>query len=673
MAKTQKLLKVSALVFLVTAIPTSVLSQTSDPAIVFWESISDSKNPSLFEGFVKRYPSHPFTELADIRFRELTGRSLTRTPESAISDNVRLPELTPVVEPKPTELVERPTIQEFAARVMSRTMKRSNVRAGPSRNARILKTVDAGTPIQVNSTNGDWHQITLQGVGEAYIFRSLVEESVPDFTWLEGVKSPSVEPIEPIYPQASADCWQRPIRSCLLYEAEAAFKTLSDKDYRHFPLASLSGVLFQIGDIENGLRLFERVIGIATSLDADEYNNAADNRTSALQGIASTLTGYEANRPAMFAVAKAMEFVPGIRSKLDYSSDDEERIYQLESMMRTALNLGLTAQSKRLETQAVDLASNLPGNSINSAHKQRAKKIDSISNSFINQGMISDFVRLQSYSVPHIKRISYITDTGIESSDRARSLGDLAENFADIGYINEAIELAGYIPHEAERAKVFAYLSVTAEHIDAELSDSIAEKALQIGSVRGRIHVDAIVKIIGSGKYLLAERYFELTKLSKWDLYKIGQVYADIGKLEKAKKIAAMIEDETYRSWVYREIVERIAEEEGLDPAIKFADNLFGVSEQEVKTYLYHGANRYYQRLVEKKLDAGEWDEAFGHIKKFIAANEEQGASLLNIALGKLASSEEVDGLRVLFPLTQHVGGSYRIYAISHMLSVLEG
>jgi hypothetical protein len=54
---------------------------SGDPEVVYWNSIRDSTNPALFEGYLKRYPNGQFSDIARIRIDELRKSSAPAAPE----------------------------------------------------------------------------------------------------------------------------------------------------------------------------------------------------------------------------------------------------------------------------------------------------------------------------------------------------------------------------------------------------------------------------------------------------------------------------------------------------------------------------------------------------------------------------------------------------------------
>ncbi|MDP6390785.1 MAG: caspase family protein [Alphaproteobacteria bacterium] len=124
--------------------------------VAFWQSIEDSTDPADFEDYLRRFPNGTFASLA--------GRKLAR---------LRGEQQTAAITQPGFELVPMNTVMV--------TTTVSNVRAGPSKDARKLTTLVSRTRVDVTgkatSPHGEWYRIALPRGREGYIHGALLRKS----------------------------------------------------------------------------------------------------------------------------------------------------------------------------------------------------------------------------------------------------------------------------------------------------------------------------------------------------------------------------------------------------------------------------------------------------------------------------------------------------------------
>lgn len=140
--------------------------------LVFWQSIKDSKDATLFDDYLANYPEGTFKQIAISRRHALSSESLSRHAQEMV-------------------------IVDEIDRLMY-VQERANFRSEPSRDAAIITTLDPGIAIQVTGIVFDdrWYRVMLDGDLPAFVWQPLLGPSAPtvDVTALSTNKSSDPPP-----------------------------------------------------------------------------------------------------------------------------------------------------------------------------------------------------------------------------------------------------------------------------------------------------------------------------------------------------------------------------------------------------------------------------------------------------------------------------------------------
>ena len=133
-------------------------SSSTDLDALFWASINDSANPTMFEQYLARFPAGIFAGLAQARLEELR------------SGGTETAALTPAPEPtwEPPEI--EPVDADYTV------IKNANVRAAPNVRAEIVDTLPMGGAILVAGKvrGANWYLVALPDGREGYVFGRLL-------------------------------------------------------------------------------------------------------------------------------------------------------------------------------------------------------------------------------------------------------------------------------------------------------------------------------------------------------------------------------------------------------------------------------------------------------------------------------------------------------------------
>jgi formylglycine-generating enzyme required for sulfatase activity len=151
----------------------TVTSSGTSAEVAFWQSIQDSKNPAMFEEYLRQYPSGRFAGLARLKIEELKTTRVASLP----------PAVTFQVTPLDEEMV---------------AAKNANVRAEPTTTAEKIGRLSAGTTIGVTGrtkvSGAAWYRVALAGNRTGYVFGTLLTEVV---AVVPLQPSPQVSPVKP--------------------------------------------------------------------------------------------------------------------------------------------------------------------------------------------------------------------------------------------------------------------------------------------------------------------------------------------------------------------------------------------------------------------------------------------------------------------------------------------
>lgn len=153
-------------------------SPSTDLDALFWASIKDSDNPTMFEQYLAQFPAGIFAGLARARLDEL-GSQGTETAA-----------LTPTPEP----IWEAPEIEPVDADYT--VVRNANVRAEPNIRAEIVDTLPLGDTVLVAGKvrGANWYLVALPEGREGYVFGRLL---VPYEEGAVIAPSPTAQEAEP--------------------------------------------------------------------------------------------------------------------------------------------------------------------------------------------------------------------------------------------------------------------------------------------------------------------------------------------------------------------------------------------------------------------------------------------------------------------------------------------
>ena len=136
--------------------------------LALWNSVKDSSNASAFEAYLRRYAQGNFSDYARVRIEELKAGS-----EPAPGQQQTALVVTP-----------RPALQMTELDEEMVTLKRANVREGPSVKAAKVATLNAGARVAITGKvrDADWYRIEREGGAEGFIYGGLLREASKEDT-----------------------------------------------------------------------------------------------------------------------------------------------------------------------------------------------------------------------------------------------------------------------------------------------------------------------------------------------------------------------------------------------------------------------------------------------------------------------------------------------------------
>ena len=170
---------------------TTVLRSNTDHELAFWNAIKDSSDPADYRAYLQSFPQGSFAPLAQLRLARLETAE-TSAPSSAE------PAVTPAEPSESSEQVvpakrAAPAEQQVAAlpppdadrpafAVTERdeafvTIKRSNIRAGPTTDSERIARLDRGESVAVTGAvdGKPWLRVALADGRVGYVYAPLVE------------------------------------------------------------------------------------------------------------------------------------------------------------------------------------------------------------------------------------------------------------------------------------------------------------------------------------------------------------------------------------------------------------------------------------------------------------------------------------------------------------------
>ena len=142
-------------VFVMPGADQGVASNIPGAEIVFWQSIKDSTNASMFSEYLRQYPRGQFSGLARLKIEELKAARTAALP------------------PSPTYQVT-PWDEEMVA------ARNANIRAGPTTNAERIGRLRVGAKVDVTGrtkvSGAAWFRVAMTGNRTGYILATLLKK-----------------------------------------------------------------------------------------------------------------------------------------------------------------------------------------------------------------------------------------------------------------------------------------------------------------------------------------------------------------------------------------------------------------------------------------------------------------------------------------------------------------